>query len=387
MDAINNIRETFLTRMRALVTTSAELPDLRLEGAASEEQSLVRKDSLWDLARNDMDLSNGAHSFRRSIVQRRHGRESSLDSEIAKLDAWVKRIEQSLDSIEHARARKWDDDLEFDIDDLEDGDELQDALSKQDPKDMMESLSKAVEASVAGSFAKIRDLGEPTNNAAHVLRVWRELDMRVKMLQARLTFSPPEISLRTLHRNLALSTSRHAIDEYLQSLKNASHVATTLWDGTPPLPVQPGPATIKLLTIMHRAMSEAGDDLWSAECVVELRKVVDERLSDAVRSAGTEESDLTNGHVENGEGEEETPNGADGTKTSNRDRSLQSLFDQLYLQQVFPLPESGLARSITGLKQQIEIEEPSQQRMEKSAREYWKRTYLLSGLLAGRAKD
>lgn len=393
--AIDSIREAFLTRMKALAASSATLPELLLEDVVSENE---RKDSLWDLARQDVDLSSGAHSFRHAIVRRRHGRDAFIDSTIAKLDTWIQRVQSSLNSIEQARSRKWDDDLEFEIDDLDDGGVLLDALSKIDPEHMTQSLSEAIEATVASSFASIETGAESSKSPAHVLRIWRELDIRVRSLQARLAFSLPALSLQALHRNLALAISRQVIDGYLQSTKQVSHVASTLWDGTPALPVQPTPTTFKFLSALHRAMSQAGDDLWSVECVVELRRVVGERLDESLLESSGDYAGLTNGHTD-GDGEivAATESGdqlPEVPSSASKDALLQTLFDLLYLQQVFHVPQSntsevsgGLAKTIAQLEQRTEVDDLAFQRMEKSAKEYWKRTYLLFGLLASRAKD
>ena len=391
--AIDRVRDTFLRRMKALAAGSAALPQLLLEPPAASETP-ARKDSLWDLAKKDIDMSKGAHAFRRSIVRRRNGRDTFLDDEISKLDAWVKRIEGSLESIEHARSRRWDDDLDFDLDDLEDGDELHEMLSKGDPQELMESLSSAVETSASSHLREIQDSGESASDAAHVLRLFRELDARLRSLQSRLTFTPAHVSLQALHRNLAAKTARQAIDAYLKLVKQTSHVATTLWDGTPPLPVQPAPSAFKFLNTLHRAMSDAGDDLWSPQCVVELRRHVAESLGGEMAKQvplANAKSDLTNGHTE-ADGSNE-----DGEATSDeqpgKEAFIQNLFDQLYLQQVFALggndgsKTSGLGSSIAELQQRAEVDQASQERMEKSAKEYWKRTYLLFGLLANRARD
>lgn len=388
-NAIDGIRQTYLKRMQSLVTTTAALPDLDMETAGSGAKQPTRQDSLWALAGEDMDLSGGAHAFRHSVVRRRHGRESSIDSEIVKLDAWVKRIENSLDCIDTARSRKWDDDLDFDIDDLDDGDALLRVLSKEDPKDMTQSLSHSIEVTVSRISAEVDAAGESTANPAYVLRIWRALDMRIRLLQARLSISPTKFSLQALHRNLARSTAQQVIDDYVRSCKSTSHVAITLWDGTPAVPVQPAPSAFKFLTSLHRAMSEVGDDLWSSGCLFELRNVVDETLGQALTDATVlkDGSGLTNGHVEAGEDDESAE--PETMQASSKDRMLQSLFDQLYLKQVFHLEDttSSNSRAIEELKKQTELDQASQQRMEKSAKEYWKRTYLLFGLLANRAKD
>ena len=65
---------------------------------------------------------------------------------------------------------------------------------------------------------------------------------------------------------------------------------------------------------------------------------------------------------------------------------IQRLFDTLYLSHVLSTPQSDspLESVAAKLHEGAGIDEATQQRLGKSAREYWKRTYLLFGLLAGR---
>lgn len=390
--AIDNIRTAFLRRMQSLITTSAQLPDIKCERAESAALPISRHDSLWDLAREDIDLSAGADAFRHAVIRRHNGRDAPIDAEIGKLDAWVKSIEQTLDSIDRTRSRKWDDDLDFDIEDLDEGDALLESLSKRDPEDSTKSLRDSVETTLKDISTQVEALSATTASPAYLLRLWREVHMRVIGLQGRLAFTPALVSLQALHRNLAVSVSEQPIENYVGASKSVSHVATSLWDGTPALPVQPTPAAFKLLTSLHRAMSEAGDDLWSSACALELRKVVGEKLAQGLSTVTSSQSDaaLTNGHADSDEDDAST--GREAAKSTKHRLSLQALFDQLFLQQVFAVnadtgDTSSIAATIDELIKQTEIDAIAQQRMRKAANDYWKRTYLLFGLLATKARD
>ena len=400
--AIDGVREAFLERMTALAGTAATLPDLELgdKGASTGSRPSERKDSLWDLAEEDMDLGNGAQLLRKAVLHRRHGRDDRLVAGMRKLDTWVKRIDALLDEIDHMRASQWDDDLDFDLDDFDDGDELHDNLSKKDPEYVLQSLRKAAEASISSTVDTIVNAGGFSNDPAYLLRLWRELNTRVQSLRGRITLPPTTISLRDTHRNLALSICNQAADDYIRTASATSHVATTLWDGTPPLPVQLSPVTFKFLSTLHRAMSEAGDDLWSVECVGELQELVRERLGESLFDSAFDEHAArqpTNGHdqtVEDGEGSDTAADQkmvSSPLQDTNKDRLLQNLFDVLYLRHVFPSDAganaSGLGKVIEETSKRAELDAVARQRLERSAKEYWKRTYLLFGLLAGRARD
>ena len=143
-------------------------------------------------------------------------------------------------------------------------------------------------------------------------------------------------------------------------------------------------------------MSQAGNDLWSRQAVTEMSGTVFHAIpseldgTEFVRS--TQDSVLTNGHLEEKDGAEgnteETPNGTDVIEDSRRGWLLQNLFDMLYLRRVFShqkgddLGLEALSGLVGSIRQQLGLDDASNFRLQKSADEYWKRTYLLFGLLA-----
>jgi hypothetical protein len=181
----------------------------------------------------------------------------------------------------------------------------------------------------------------------------------------------------------------------MQSLKRQSRPAVELWDGSPPLPTQPSPATFRFFKMLHQAMSSAGHDLWSANAVRELKGQTLDSLNAELDKSEFMTLDLNastvNGHAgerdEEGNGVQLT-NGNDFVGDSRKDWLLQYLFDVQYLRSVLQCrDEAGLKRrDLTGvvnsIGQQLELDDVSNERLEKNASEYWRRTYLLFGLLA-----
>jgi len=443
--AVQDLREMFLARLQVLAIRSADLDGLLLgeNDVAHLVAAQSRDSTLWSLASEDFQLDHGALKLRQSILSRKHGRDEGMRSELAKLDAWVSRVSGFLDIIDTMKTTKWEEDFDIDLEDTEDADDVQRALSKDDPSRLKEALRTACSEALRRISQSITAAAHSTKYPTHYLRLWRELSTRRRAIGSRLELEIISISLLELYRNIAQAISEDAIRDYISSAKNGRRPTVMLWEGTPPLPSQPSPQVFGFLTSLHRAMANAGVDLWSAPCVGELKAVVLSRLG---REFGTEkftgkmdkpDAEIsTNGHaaheaeaavdgesqdqgtadggdqeenIINGEDEEKGAiNGAgdakdavngDGTSTSRENdandlkvaRLLQNLFDLYYLSRILEGVQHDLSASqdfdaaMKAIKADAGVEEAADERLKKSAGEYWKRTYLLFGLLAGRA--
>ena len=222
------------------------------------------------------------------------------------------------------------------------------------------------------------------------------MDQRRRSLENRLNLPASKVSLFVLHRSISQATSRGPIDDYVRSVKLHSHPALDLFDGSPPLPVQPSPATFKFLAVLHRTMFEAGNDLWNSHCVFELKGVILDalwtQLDDSRFTRLSEEVKLINGHIEAEDGNKDEKrdifNGTSGAANLGKDKLLQNLFDVHYLRRSLYRPKyDRLDQGVLGglvrvMRQELDLDDASNERLQKSANEYWKRTYLLFGLLA-----
>ena len=391
---IHALREACLRKLQDLAMEAAAVGDLDSIEPSGSETTNVELQSMWDLAAEDVDLSHGALKFRRSVVQTRNSRNASIQAAGAKLDNWIRKIDVILGLIDNMRMDKWDSELDFDLDDVDDSEALQQVLNKHDPEKLRNTLRDGTEGT-------LQQLGEhvtsthATSYPAFYMRIAREVSQRERMLTARLAIPTGVVLLSALHQNLAQSVSKDPIAAYMQSLKRQSRPAVELWDGSPPLPTQPSPATFRFFKMLHQAMSSAGHDLWGANAVRELKSQTLDSLNVELDRSEFITLDLNastvNGHAgekdEEGNGVQLT-NGTDSVGDSRKDWLLQYLFDVQYLRSVLQCrDEAGLKRGdLTGvvesIGQQLELDDVSSERLEKNAGEYWRRTYLLFGLLA-----
>lgn len=397
-NAIQDLRVAFLTRLEELAIRSASLETLALDDV--EVSRLATLDSInssiWDLASADFDLSHGAFSLRQSMLDKQHGRDDNFEPQTETLNAWMGQVLKFVEIANDMGSVKWDDDLDFDLDDLDDGDSLQKALGIQDPEKLLKKLQGACQEVLSDVVQKITLAAESTDHSAFYLRTWREIDTRRRTLGARLSLPPQSISLAQLYQNVGRAASLDVVDNYVQSSKSRKHVAVTLWDGTPPLPVQPSPHAFKFLMDLHRQMSGTGADIWSSPCVFELKQIILDRLGAELDlealSNSESHSELTNGHLEPEDGTENNEENAAvpeiAVNRSENHQLIQNIFDLYYLQRVFDgsrnvdEDESAFGRLIQALEDNSAMDDTSNSRLKKSAGDYWKRTYLMFGLLA-----
>lgn len=432
---IDEMRAAFLSRLSKIAEEAAGINDLTLEETSLPPLSVSGKDSsgIWDLASEDFDLSNGGIKFRRSIISARHGRNETMADEINKLNSWTKKINESLDIADDMAATKWEDDLDFDSE-YSGAESLQNDLAKQDPEMLRERLRQAIQASLAKIIGRVHAAADSTKNPAFLLRMWREVDLRRRALELRLSMSVERVQLRGLYGNVASMVLNDVIPDFVRSITASTSAAVALWEGSPALPIQCSPQTFRFLTRLHREMVGWGSDLWTLEGVVELHNGVLEILGGELGSEAftrpveelEPEEVLTNGHSEveekvsndeergeeaeeqkgdageAAEAEEETPpiekpeeenEVPPITKPSKpeirTDQVIQNLFDTHYLLAVFRNSKQRDASNvelwqklIRSLRENSQLDDASHERLKKSAGEFWKKTFLLFGLLA-----
>ena len=158
-----------------------------------------------------------------------------------------------------------------------------------------------------------------------------------------------------------------------------STVATSLWDGTPALPTQPSPATFRFLTALQTRMAEMGEDLWSPYAVDAVKKHVATNLADVLDNFSSEQEPVPAKSEETNDAAEP----AEQASHHTTELRVQRLFDALYLSSaVGSLSQDVLKSTFSTLQGAAGVDTAAEQRMAKSATEYWKRTSLLCGLLA-----
>ncbi|KAK6439671.1 hypothetical protein LTR95_004113 [Oleoguttula sp. CCFEE 5521] len=354
--------------------------------------------SVWTLAAKSLDSTNGAAALRKAVIDHRHGRDEHVQRVHSSLASWSARIEEHWAVIATMRTTKWEtDDLDFDLDDVGyEGDaELRALLNKDDPRSAEERLRLDTTEALGAAYKQIAGAAKDGDNAAYCLRVLRELEARTRALGSRVKDGPSlDASLHaSLYEAIAKQACEHPLREYRAALENATQVVSILWDGTPALPVQPSPTTFKFLTALQRSIAGMGEDLWSRDAVDAVRRQVGAALAESL-----DEGDLAKDNVEDEakaapDAEALAAEGIhDGSEKSSElepsaAEATQRLFDILYLQLPLTHPSDSanpLDKARIVLQSRAQLDGAAQQRLQKSAKEYWKRTYLLFGLLAAR---
>lgn len=386
--AVDDIRIAFLGKLEELADRAAKMSDLAIGAQPSGSEVQVPK--VWDLVTEDLDLKEGTAYFRKAVMDRQHGRSASSKSITHALDDWTSTLQSFAEAIATMRTLKWDDDLDLELDDLTDGESLQTVLSKQDPQQLELRLHRATAASFQHAYSEIERLAESVPHPAILIRIVRDVDQRRRALSAVLEkigdkSKASDAFIAILHKQVATKICEEPLRRYGEAPTRA---VVALWDGTPALPVQPSPATYRLVKDLHWQMSDVGNDLWSPNSVQVLKGVVGEALADQMSTGSIDERakvDLSNGHAAEAEAEKETSNAETTLESEDQNRLVQKLFDLLYLQRILttgPQNDEKFGQAVLELQKRVDLEDAANERLKKSANEYWRRTYLLFGLLA-----
>ncbi|KAM0710785.1 hypothetical protein Q7P35_001523 [Cladosporium inversicolor] len=387
--SIKDLQHVFLVRLEELAAKSADLSNFALKSLdSSSVPPRNLQSSPWTLATQSLNLNAGALAFRAAILDHRHGRDFAVKLEHDALDRWTAQLNSHWEFVTGMRAAKWDDDLDFDIDDLDyDGEEtLQEALSRNDAAKFEQKLRESTTQAFKKAYESVEKASSTqSEQAAFYIRVLRELDLRRSALSNRLsvtkdadTFDHAAL-ISTLHTTLSEQASYVALNDFSEALGKQGTVATSLWDGTPALPTQPSPATFRFLTALQTRMAEMGEDLWSGRAVDSVKMHVGTSLADLLNNFPPEQEAVS------AEGEEtsDVVEPAEKTTSHTKELRVQRMFDALYLSSALDSKSRDVLKGILSmLRKAAEVDAAAGQRMEKSAAEYWKRTNLLFGLLA-----
>ncbi|KAK5256509.1 hypothetical protein LTR16_003103 [Cryomyces antarcticus] len=378
--------------------------------------------SLWDPSSTSMDLSDGAKSFKQMILHRSNGRNDSILKVVSTFERWASSVEHIRTLINGMKESKWDDELEDDADDDLGLDSPKILLSQDDPRFMEEGLKDALAESSANMHkaleGAVSELGLPAQKgpkATFLLRVIREFQAHAPE-GTNHSVQPFGLALvQPLHRTLATHVSAQPLSSFSTSLQRLFRSryasARVLWEGNPPLPVQPSPATFKLLLKLMGAMAASGSDLWTPNAVNVLKETLQMeicgKLDDLIASTKSTSEKLVNGHwsvsedrpndelterqdrVEISKGHEEAINRemSDSKTLVRREQLTQLLFDVHYLKKAFHVARGNIVDEtpftllVHMIKDDAKVGDAEEGRLEKSATEYWKRTYLLFALL------
>jgi hypothetical protein len=353
-----------------------------------------KQESLWDDTMLETEIGNGATPFKEGVLARTHGRNDAVSRAFRGYQTWRHLVDEIIVVLEQLKKQRWDDDLE-DIEDdlsLESGNTL---LSTDDPQMLQdrldESLSKAYKTlheKIASLVAAYEDSEYIGHMSVYLLRTIRDIR---SMLPKDLSSQSFGLSLvPNLHGRLAEFVSGASLEEFGCRMTRKKVAGRALWEGDPVLPVQPSPSTFKFLHSLLLDMGRAGADLWSPIAIRvlkrHLRTELGRRWAAALKKQEEKYSSQVNGNATNGEVDAEHE---ESTKIiqhgDTREILTQTLFDVLVLQSALDSSELASEDELKALEETLhstlDLSPGLRKRLEQAAKEYWKRTSLLFGLL------
>lgn len=406
-DVVDRLRELFNRQLHQEAHKSIHL----VKDFANQLQALTQSSApatpspiLWTPSLLTTDITSGAQSFKTAILSTYHGQSPNASSSAISIctqryETFLNAISSIRAAIKQMRETRWDDSTDAEDYDV-DIDDKQRLLSHDDPLELENALQEALEnattmldSRIEGIVRSLSPLPEelcvvPWETIA-MLRVLRDVQQR-NIAEGRPAI--PSSIIEILHQRLASAAIRPALQGFGTSaeriVKAKSVVARALWEGSPPLPVQPSPTAFKMLRALEKDMSEFGADLWSGGAVREVKVALNGRIGEAIKrfvESVEEKGKAVNGHAGGAEEDER-----DGEKDEHLERQklAQMLFDALYLQRAISADktsggEDKLVNAVDELAKAAGIEDAELNRLRKSATEYWKKSYLLFALLAG----
>jgi hypothetical protein len=402
------LRTSFNRRLRASVVASAKVSEDIVEPYLRGEyvQSVINPGpaaNLWDPANLEIDPGKGSIAFRNLIHNASQGKDASLQSLVQSFSSWSSDLATWSSTIKSMRDDRWNDDLDLDIEDDFEIDSPQDLLAREDPDELQKLLASEKAKSLKDAYKKIQFYVEKQGRTVRSLRLLRELKYQASLGETQTSSTKPPPSLfQTLHMMLAEQVLEKSLEQKRSTTKTPKVFIrappTALWEGTPPLPVQPSPACFRYLHDTCKTMTDIGSDLWSPSALsilkARLRNTILDSLDDTLLNTKDTNGSTTTPASSNGtddtsvdEKSGERPTGIDtnpAASTANP-KLIQATFDLFYLDKMLAVPNpdtSSFETAIKDLKHKAEMEDAAAERLRKNAGDYYKRTYLLFGLLA-----
>lgn len=300
-------------------------------------------------------------------------------------------------------------------------------------------------AQFGAALSELIKQGGDVEKALFLVRVVRDLAQRATTLDVHFDHAGLSEGLFTVIGFSVAQKSVTKYQATLEKLSKMSRLpAIALWEGHPALPSQPMTATFKLLSQLTRSMAASGQDLWTpaltdnlkSGLVVKLAEILETTIEDMqvappMTSSETNANGVTNGDVdeektdgeeiriitdtevdkassahednsvteqpgdreENGHAEAAAePTASASTETSHPEtdvrkvKSLQLLFDIYYVERILSTntdtASKALKKAAASALEHAELPNDQHEKVKKNASDYWRKTYLLFGLLA-----
>lgn len=427
-EVLDGIRHAFNARCTWLIKAQTKSLDDLAVAAGKKLQHWQKSQpnlcaSLWDSSITSTEIIDGGKAFTNSLLDRSTGRNEALMAISNDYRAWLERIEKIEEMIIAMRKIRWED-VADETDANDDPMDKQVLLSEEDPQLLQDKLRECLHESFSCFSNSVRTLASKISEsdggpqAVYLLRIWREIRNKLPP-----TFENHQYlgldSINSLHDIVATSAVQTPLQTCEKRLKKSLHGKTLLgrplWEGTPELPVLPSSWTFRLLTELISSMTGLGVDIWSPRATNVLKGKLKVQLEAVLRSAMAArmvKEQLVNGDAavdelaknrEEGKPEanqeEEEQQDEDSKEENPAERKvspapqqtptlesrIQLFFDLLYLSHAFiPIPSSGEDNGIEkhlSILGETGLSGGSIKRIRRDAEGYWKRSYVLFGLL------
>lgn len=320
---LEELRQPFSSRMEELIKEtltrlqkSLSTPVVAILNDWSTASTEITCPSLWDPSTLEMEVGDGAILFRQAIVDRRMGTSSSIKTILHGFEGRAKELEDMQALIKDMKSTRWEDDFDDDDDD-DDSESTRDVLTRVDPQEFQLVLSDGTRDLIRGierlfTFQLghlVKDCDTPTSPGIWILRIIRGLRARLPRLLAPINGQLSQSllceelveSLQVSITEAVESKTTPAISASLDSFVRSQRPARSLWDGTPPLPVMPTPATFRYLRGVVKEMGTLGTDLWNPRLARTLKITLKASLSGEIQRVlsemQTDEEDVSSQSV------------------------------------------------------------------------------------------
>lgn len=319
-DMLGAIRTTFNSRLQQLLHSHTEkledisaMIDLHLQTWKSGVSDAWPP--MWDNPIISMDPTSGGQALKNALSTRAYGKTTFVESQSEAYSSWLNTINDLEKLITKLQETKWTDNLD-DIDDDDDMlEDLQSALSEDDPH----LLHRTLEDDLVESFQKLRiaiqghadilqnddvDSTVSAHKAAFLLRVWRNISTHLpsiyRGLEMEAAFTP---SLQTQLSKAALQKPISSCDGRITKILSHKLLqARILWEGDPQSPVLPSPWAFRLLQEIVNSMAGFGADIWTPQATDILKQQLRDALAPIVKMLPEEKWQM------NGDGSNGKPN-------------------------------------------------------------------------------
>lgn len=416
VDVLERLRNIFNDQLKRVLTVEVQTGDeiatqILLTISFWETTEHVPVGSIWDPDLITADFSNGAAAFKQSVADRLLGRNEAVSKVLKKYEDWLRSVEELKDSIASIRSLKWTDILvgaEVEDEDVD----VTPRLNADDPDSLFQSLHTAVNRvydTLQISFSDaLNTLGKSHQGekATFLLRLIKLVrrDIPAGFVADGFVFSSnvvPELQ-RLLAAEIVAQTGSLSLVPPSKAQSEVTKPKTvpgrSLWEGDPAVPVQPLPGTFKFLRGLTTTMDGYGSDLWDPSTVrvlkTELQRQLELTLNSTLDLFGTGDfiSKIDVAPAEDG-GTPESSKEADAADAKSgksdtasetdplHDWKVQLLFDTVYLAHMLG-DLTQLAGVVDRVQKSVDPTAEARKAIQKAARDYWKRTELLFGLLA-----